>query len=181
MRVRAIFALAAAMFGAFLLAPAAAQGAGYPPTVCATLSVSTTNPLPGEEITVSGANFIPDAGVHLVLRPGDYDLKTVVADASGSFTAQVKLPNGVFGTHRIVATTGAPKSATCPSDPFVIIHIQKHGAAGSSAGPGGNGGGTAFTGVDVLLLVLAGAVLLGAGVALTRGGKRKHSGHPLID
>jgi hexosaminidase len=178
MRFRAVLALAAAVFGGLFLAPAGADAAGYPPTTCAMLSVSTTHPLPGEEITVSGTNFLPNANVRLELHSPSYVLKTVTTNGSGSFTTQVKLPNGVFGTHQLVAATGAP--STCPT-PTITLHIQKHGAAGSSAERGGSGGGTAFTGVDVLLIVLVAALLIGAGVALTRGGKRKRTGHPLID
>jgi hexosaminidase len=176
MRLRAIFALAATVFGALLLVPAAAHAAGYPPTECASLSVSTTHPLPGEEITVSGTNFLPNADVRLELHSKTYVLKTVTTDSSGSFSTQVKLPNGVVGTHQIVAASGAP--STCPT-PTVTLHIQKHGTEGSSAPPPGHG--TSFTGVDVLLIVIAAALLIGAGIALTRGGKRKHTGHPLVD
>jgi hypothetical protein len=136
MRLRAIFALAATVFGALLLVPAAAQAAGYPPTECASLSVSTTHPLPGEEITVSGTNFLPNADVRLELHSKTYVLKTVTTDSSGSFSTQVKLPNGVVGTHQIVAASGAP--STCPT-PTVTLHIQKHGTEGSSAPPPGHG------------------------------------------
>ena len=184
MRLRAIIAIATAVLGALLLAPAAraAQPAQYPPAACPLLSVSTTNPLVGAEITVSGVNFNPNASVRLELHSKIYVLKTVTTDNTGSFTTTVTLPDGVTGRHRIVAATGAPDVAGCPPNPFVTIRIQGHGVAGSSAGPGGPGG-TSFTGVDVLLIVLAAVVLLGVGYALNKtGGKRKQgSGHPLID
>jgi hypothetical protein len=183
MRLRAIVALFAAAV-ATLAAPAAAHAAvQYPPTLCASLSVSTTQPLPGEEITVSGVNFLPDASVRLELHSTTYHLKTVTSDGAGTFTTNVKLPDGVFGTHRIVATSGAPTGSTCPSEPFVVIHIQRLGTAGSSASTPGHHGGTSFTGVDVLLILIAAALLIGVGVALNRGGKRRHSGsgHPMID
>jgi hypothetical protein len=177
MRFRAVLALAAAVIGALFLAPVAAGAAGYPPTTCATLSVSTTHPLPGEQITVSGTNFLPNASVRLELHSKTYDLKTVTTDASGSFTTQVTLPSGVVGTHQIVAATGVP--STCPT-PTITLHIQKHGTEGSTAPPRGPGG-TSFTGVDVLLIILVAVALIGAGMALMRGGKRKHTGHPLVD
>jgi hypothetical protein len=180
MRLRATALLAVAAVSAFLAAPAAvaapvAHLANYPPTVCSTLSVSTTNPLPGATITVSGTNFTPDAGVRIELHTTIYVLKTVTADASGSFSTEVTLPAGVTGTHQIVAATGAIRGANCPGDPFVTIHIQTRGLEGSTAAnPGGNGHGTAFTGVDILLLVAVAALLVGAGYAFNRGGRRRH-------
>jgi hypothetical protein len=171
MRLRAVVALAVAVFGSMLLAPAA-NAAPYPPTVCASLSVSTTNPLPGQEITVSGINFVANASVRLELHTTIYVLKTVTADADGSFSTTVKLPDGVTGTHTIVAATGAPNASDCPANPVQIIHIQLGGGS-TSAGPGG--GGTSFTGVDILAMLVGASALIGVGVALNRSGKRRRS------
>jgi hypothetical protein len=171
MRLRAIVALAVCAFGSMLLAPAA-SAAPYPPTVCASLSVSTTNPLPGQEITVSGENFIAGASVRLELHTVIYVLKTVDADGAGSFTTTVKLPDGVTGSHTIVAATGAPSGGDCPTDPLQLIHIQTGGGS-TSAGPGG--GGTSFTGVDVLAMLIGAAALVGVGVALNRSGQRRRA------
>lgn len=174
MRFRAIVALSAVAVAA-LFAPAAANAAAlYPPTVCATISVSTTNPLPGESIVVSGVDFLANASVQLELQPPGSVLKTVTTDSSGSFSTSVKLPDGVTGRLRVVATSGAPHTAGCPNNPFVVLNIQKHGTEGSSASTGGHHG-TSFTGVDVLLVLLAAALLIAAGAALTMGGKRKHA------
>jgi hypothetical protein len=168
MKLRAMLALAAAIIGAALFAPAM-QAQAYPPTTCpGMLSVSTTHPLPGETITVTGANFTPGAQVHLVMHTTTYDLGTFTANAQGNFSAQVKLPDGVFGRHLVLAVSGAPHIRQCAGDP-----IQIHGPEGSSTGPGGHHGNS-NTGVDVLIIVLVAAGLLGAGVALTRGGKRRH-------
>jgi hypothetical protein len=169
MKLRAIIALAAAIIGAVFFMPAA-QAQAYPPTICPTLSVSTTHPLPGETITVSGVNFNANAQVHLVLHSKAYDLGTVSSDGQGSFSTPVKLPSGVLGRHVIVAVSGAPQIQDCPI--AVVVHIHQPG--GSNSGPGGHHGGNSFTGVDILLIVLAAAALLGAGVALNRGGKRRH-------
>lgn len=185
MRLRAIIALAAAGAVGMLFAAGTAQAAAqYPPTVCATLSVSTTHPLPGEAITVSGVNFEPNHAVHLVLRPPSYALGTVNSDAQGSFTTSVKLPDGVYGAHKIVATSGASNSASCPGDPTVTVHIQNPGGTTAGLGGGsGHHGGTSFTGFDGLLVVIAAAVLIVVGAALNRGGKRRHAAtrHALID
>ncbi len=178
MRIRATVALAAAAIAATLIAPAA-HAAAYPATVCPSLSVSTTHPLPGEQIAVSGSDFLPAASVRLELRSRVYVLRTVTTDGTGAFSTTVRLPDGVTGAHDIVAATGAPTSATCPGDPIVAIHIQKRGTEGSSVAPTGHG--TAFTGVDLVLILLAAAVLIGVGAVFTRGGKSKQRSHPLID
>lgn len=168
MKLRAMLALAAAIIGAALFAPAM-QAQAYPPTTCpGMLSVSTTHPLPGETITVTGANFTAGAQVHLVMHTTTYDLGTFTANAQGNFTAQVKLPDGVVGRHVVLAVSGAPHIRQCAGAP-----IQIHGPEGSSTGTGGHHGNS-NTGVDVLIIVLVAAGLLGAGVALTRGGKRRH-------
>ena len=175
MRLRAIVALAAAILAAVFFSPAAQSSASpraldYPPTTCpGSLSVSTTHPLPGETITVTGAGFTAGANVHLVMHTKVYDLGTFKADAQGSFTAQVTLPGGVVGRHVILAVSGAANIQDCPGVP---IHIQTPG--GTSTGTGGHHGGNSFTGVDILLILLAAAALLAAGVALNRGGKRRH-------
>jgi hypothetical protein len=78
------------------------------------------------------------------------------------------MPDGVFGRHLIIAVSGAPHIKQCEGDP-----VQIHGPEGSSTGPGGHHGNS-NTGVDVLIIVLIAAGLLGAGVALTRSGKRRH-------
>lgn len=169
MKLRAMVALAAAMIGAVFLSPAAhaAPAPGYPPHGCpGQLSVSTTHPLPGETITVTGTNFRADARVHLVMHTTTYDLGTFTANAQGHFTAEVRLPRGVAGNHVILATSGAAHIRQCAGQP-----IQIHRPGGVNAQPPGHG--TSFTGIDILIILLVAAGLLGAGVALTRSGKRR--------
>ena len=171
MKLRAIVALAAAVVGAVFFTPVA-QAQAYPPTICPTLSVSTTHPLPGETITVSGINFDAHAQVHLVMHTKVYDLGTVTTDANGSFSTSVKMPNGVYGRHVLIAVSGAAHIQGCPGRPIVVVHPHRPG--GTNSGTGGHHGGNAFTGVDLLVILLVAAGLLGAGIALTRGGKRRH-------
>lgn len=169
MKLRAITALAVAVVGMLFFTPVATAGA-YPPAICPSLAVSTTHPLPGETITVSGVNFTPHASVHLVLKTTTYDLATVTADGDGSFSTPVKLPAGVIGTHTIVAVSGADTSVC--GRPHVVIHIQPTAPSSPTGKPPG---GTSFTGVDLLMILLAAAVLLGAGVAFNRSGKNRHA------
>lgn len=167
----------ALLFG--LSAPAGAtpaQPLAYPPTVCATLAVSTTTPAENEPITVSGVNFSPNTTLTLELDNSAHKLGTVRTDAQGSFTTTVTMPPGVTGSHLIIAVGGTTKN--CPVDPSVRIDIQAAGrqgggAAGGGSGSGGSHGGTAFTGVDILLLLVIAAGLVGAGVALVRSGRRR--------
>jgi hypothetical protein len=176
MRLRAIVALAVAVVAAAFISPAAPSSASpgapaYPPTTCpGALSVSTTHPLVGETITVSGTNFNAHTGVHLVLDSKAHSLGTFNTDAQGSFTAQVQLPSGVLGTHVILAVSGAVNVDQCPGVP---IHI--HAPQATSTGPGGPP--TSFTGTDILLILLAAAVLLAAGIIFNRSGKRRHAEH----
>src|SRR4051794_12501960 len=109
MKLRAILALIVAMTGLALAGPAAGAAAApvaYPPTICPTLSVSTTTPLVGEQITVSGINFNPNAHIRIELHTTVYVLANVVSDAAGGFTTKVRLPAGVTGNHLIIAVGG---------------------------------------------------------------------------
>jgi hypothetical protein len=174
MRLRAISALAAAIFGAVFILPAATQAGAaalsYPPSPCpGSIAVSTTHPLPGETITVTGSGFVAGSSVHLTLHTKVYDLGTFTANAQGSFTAHVQLPAGVYGKHLVIAATGP--AAKCPGDP---VQIQSPG--GESTGPGGPPG-TSFTGTDLAMILIAAAVLIGAGVAFSMSGKRRKAGH----
>jgi hypothetical protein len=72
----------------------------------------------------------------------------------------------VVGDHLLQAN---PHTAPCPAS--AMLHIQAAGTSGQS----GQHGGTSFTGVDVLLLLLAAAVLIAIGVVVNRGGKRRNS------
>jgi hypothetical protein len=143
-----------------LFAPGASA---YPPTVCATLSVSTTTPPVGGTITVSGTGFTAHAVVKLELHSKVYDLGSATVQADGTFSVSVKLPDGVTGHHLIVAVGGGPR---CPVDP-VGIDIR------SSLGTGGT---TASTGTNVALLLLAAAVLVLLGVVVNdrASSRRRH-------
>jgi hypothetical protein len=155
-----------------LLAAPAASAVAYPPTTCPTLSVSTTTPLAGGTVTVSGSNFAANAHVTLELHTTVYVLAHVTASAAGAFTATVTLPAGVVGSHQIVATGGGSVPG-CPAEPSQVLNIQASGTGAGSGGGGGAGGGTAFTGVDILLLVAVAAALVGVGFAVNSSGKRR--------
>jgi hypothetical protein len=130
--------------------------------------------LPGGTVTVTGKNFDANATVKLTLHSKTYLLATVTTSATGTFSVDVKMPAGVFGHHLIIATGGNADPATgCPKDPVQIVQIQTGPTSAGSSSSGGTGGGTAFTGLDVLALLIAAAALIGVGLVLNRrGGKR---------
>jgi hypothetical protein len=174
MKIRATLALVLALAGLVLVGPVApAQASGlqaYPPTICPTISVSTTKPAVGETITVTGQNFDPNKSVTVVMNTKTYVLATARTAADGSFSARAKLPAGVSGSHAI-SVKGA--QSDCPADPVQILI----GGTVSSPASGPNGGPPAFTGVDILGLLLAAAALVGLGVLLNRrrGANSRHS------
>lgn len=176
MKVRAVLALAAALGWLALLAPAG-TAAAYPPTTCPTIAVSTTAPAVGETITVSGSNFDADATVTIQLHTTTYDLGTARTDASGAFSAKVTLPAGVTG-HHLIEVQGA--QSACPADPVQVDIQGTGGPASASVANGTPGTGTAFTGVDILGLLVAAAALIGLGVLLNRRSSGRRSKHTSV-
>lgn len=173
MKLRAMVAIGLAGISLAFVVPAS-SAAAYPVTTCSTIAVSTTNPLPGESITVTGSNFTANAEIRLELRTQTFVLGTVTSSATGAFSKDVTLPDGVTGLHTIVAIGGSPSVPGCPANPSVAIEIQAAaGGAVNPPGTGGGGGGTAFTGVNVLIMLLAAAALIGAGVTFNRRGRRR--------
>jgi hypothetical protein len=154
----------------------------YPPSICSTLAVSSTNPNLGESITVTGENFEPNGSITLVLTPrksassfvagSSITLKTVTSDASGAFSTTVTMPSSTAnaGHYVLTATTGATRSSTCPADPVIALSL---GLNGTTTGSGTtSGGGTAFTGLDVLGLGIVAALLVGVGALFVYRGRR---------
>ncbi len=168
MKIRAILALVFASVGLMVaVAPAATAAGPYPPATCNNLSVSTTTPLEGASITITGKNFAPNASIRLELHTAVSVLATVTSDRNGAFSTRVTLPAGVTGTHQIIPVGGLV--AGCPAKPVEITIQGNGGTNGNGTGTGGSG--TAFTGVDIALLLAIAAGLLGIGVLLNRRSK----------
>lgn len=168
----AVAALIAAALVGFLV-PSSASADPYNPGTCGSLAVSATVVNPGEPLTVTGSGFAPGAIVHLTLYPkvtGPSGPTTkygpVTADASGNFTLSIVMPVGAIGNQILVSDN---VGAGCPADP---VQFRVLGAGGSTS-PGT--GPPAHTGVDIALMVGIGAVLLGAGVLFTQGGRRRRA------
>lgn len=156
---------AAPVSGPGLVAAAgAATCPSYPFGPGPTLSISTTDPFPGETVTIRGANFDKNAHVSIVASPPGTTMASASTGSTGAFTARVTIPTSANGTATISVVGAAP--AACPPN-TMVIHIQ------TTVVP--HGGGTlASTGVDILVGLLVALGLLCAGLFLTRTGRRRH-------
>lgn len=181
MRLRSIVVvpLLAAVTGLLFVVGPAGSALGYPPTACPTLAVSTTHPLAGQPITVTGSGFAPHATIRLELRPPTgRQVGTVHSDTQGNFATTITLPSGP-GRHDLVAVGGSQAGTSCPVDPSQVLQAQVDPSqlqqVQANASPSGarQHGGTAFTGLDIAGLVLAALALLGGGVLLSRTGRRR--------
>jgi hypothetical protein len=182
MKLRVALALAAALAGVALVAPtspatAAPTDPAYPPHTCPTLSVSTTHPAVGEQITVTGQRFDANERVTLVLTKPTHKLGTATTDADGTFSTTVRMPAGVTG-HKTITARGA--QSVCPADPVQILIENRSADNGGPGGSGGSGGTPAMTGMDIGGLLIAAAALIGLGLLLNRrrtGARRRRRSH----
>jgi len=179
MKLRALLGVLAVLVGGAFAASAAPAGAApvaYPPSVCSTLSLDTTHPALGEKVTVTGSHFEPNGSIALVLVPesggSTVPAGQVTANATGAFTTSVAMPAETVnqGTYSLTATNGFTRSGVCTADPSVSLLLGDGGAAGASSA---SGSGTAFTGVDIALLLGIGAALVAGGGALVLRGRRR--------
>jgi len=156
---------AAASASGLTSAAGACNDSAYPPSPHATIMASTTTPSVGETIEASGTAYCPDEDVRITLA-GKY-VTTTHTDLAGDFDPPVTVHQ--TGKLRLcgIGASGLPNDRDC-----LILTVKAH-----NTGPGDHhpGGGTSFTGTDILLIVLAAAVLLGAGVALLMAGRRKRA------
>lgn len=177
-----------AVLGAAFLAAGPAQAApgdssgGYPQQVCPTVTVSTTTVDVGGSVGVGGLNFLADKPLTLVLKPladaslkDVRDLKKTRTGSDGSFSTTVTLPKGATGTYLITARgeavpTRLANGTVCPADPGARITI---GGTDENRNPDSNPPDTAFTGFNMLWLLLLAAALIAVGIYATRRGSRK--------
>lgn len=150
----------------------AAPGNAAPYVKAPTLSVSTTSPCEGESLTVTGTDFVPGSTVQLTLQSTPTSLGSVVVNANGGFTATVKLPAGVTGTHEIVAA--GPPTPRNPNRATATITIRLCPVS-AAAPPPSRPGPAAFTGADIAGLIALVVVLMGAGGAFVYIGRRRKS------
>jgi hypothetical protein len=151
----------------------AASSSAAPYTPAPAVSVSTSAPVAGGGLTVSGSGFGADDTVNLVLHTKAYSLGSATTDAAGAFSKTVQLPAGVTGSHTIVITD--PTTGQTSSMAITIESSSSSGgASGGASGGSSGGGGLSNTGVAVLGIGgLGAALLLGGGVMLLAGRRRK--------
>lgn len=155
---------------------ACASVSAYPPTSGPTLMVSTTTPYQGQRIEVGGADYCPDEDVTLTL--GGTTVATVHTSAHGSFDTTITITADP-GTYQLTGTGADGDSAsvtlTVRSASGVAPVSTQANPSGAAAGSSSGGGGLAFTGLDVIALVAIALLLVGAGIYLTRAGRRRHA------
>lgn len=164
--------LATAALAVAILTIAAPGSTAAPYVKAPTLSVSTTSPCEGESLTVTGTDFVPGSTLQLTLQSSPTSLGSVVVNANGGFTATVKLPAGVTGTHEIVAA--GPPTPRNPNRATATITIRLCPVS-AAAPPPSRPGPAAFTGADIAGLIALVVVLLGAGGAFVYIGRRRKS------
>ncbi|MDP9118300.1 MAG: hypothetical protein M3O28_13765 [Actinomycetota bacterium] len=164
--------LALGVFFAMLtvLGISAPSASAYAVKGCPTISLSSTAPVAGTSITVSGANFASNVSITIVLEAspdthGHLTVKTLTTSSTGTFSFLFVVPDEV-GQHILVATDVA-LTAPCPADPFASIDIRAASSGGSGTG------GLASTGTDIAGGVAVALALLLIGSLLTFSGQRK--------
>jgi hypothetical protein len=175
--IKRVTAVLVALLGMLLASTALASSSGAAPyTPPPTLAVSSANGC--SPIAVAGAGFAANELVDLTLDAGGTALKTVRADADGSFSTSVSLAAGTTGAHTIVATgaTGDTASARITvATNCSGVGGQGTGGNGGTGGTGSGTGGVAVTGVQVAAISGAGLVLLVAGAMLLISGRRRRA------
>jgi hypothetical protein len=129
-------------------------------TAPAGTSVASTSVAAGEQQTVSIGGFQPNEMVHGVLHSTPVDLGTVQADAEGVATFTFTVPAGFETGIHSVTMTGVTSGITGEAT-FTV-----------TAAPTG---GLAYTGTDVLPLLVVGGGLLAAGAGAVTVAARRRS------
>jgi LPXTG-motif cell wall-anchored protein len=146
----------------------------YPTTVPASngpltpAAGSSDKVVAGKTMTVSGTGYMPGSTVTVLIYSAPQILSTVVADASGNFTATVTVPAGLApGQHTLVAsgydTNGDVRYTT------MAVTVSAGGAATVSAPKLAN------TGADVTVPALGGIATLGLGAGLIVLSRRRRT------
>lgn len=164
-KVLAAGALAAAAMVA-LPSVASAQTYVYPDGT----EISDYTPQAGDVVTVMFNGFGPYTMVVIRLHSDPVDLGTFTADGNGVVRVTVNLPEGVTGSHHIVATgTDALNNAVTASMPVTIS------AADVSPNTGSNTPGSFLprTGSNTTMIVTLGGLALVVGGAATFAGRRR--------
>lgn len=154
-------------------APACPHPSAYPPSPNATVEVTTTSPVVGERIKISGVNYCPTESVNITLRGAH--VATAHTNSSGSFDPEITV-TGPVGSAQVcgIGASGLARDRDC-----VTLHIRESSGQGATSTPvaGSGGGGPAFTGTDIALLIALGVLLLAGGIAFATAGRSRVAAH----
>ncbi len=116
----ALFIVVVLLLGALLALPATAlgQGTGTPgtpgattvPTTAASLTMSVSSGLPGDQVTASGSGFKASENVDVTVNGTSVGTAPVSSD--GTFSLSFKVPNQAPGQYAVVAKQASGASAT---------------------------------------------------------------------
>jgi hypothetical protein len=186
-------AVAAAALAVVVVGPALPASAAPAPAACAStgapypvgvrqaqIQVSTTVPTRGVKFEVSGTHYLPNEKVKLYIGgsvtaceptslAGAIYVGSAETNGSGAFDPGVYVPDSLSG-NQIVTGIGA----SLKKYDFDTQAITIGGATPTSASTS-PGSTPAQTGEDIAMMLAAGAVLVGAGVVFTRGGRRRRA------
>jgi hypothetical protein len=154
--------------GGLQLLAGACNGNAYPPSPHAMIMSSTTTPALNETIEASGSAYCPNEDVRLTLA-GTF-VGTTHTDGTGAFDPPVK----VTKTGKLLLC-GIGASGLANDRDCLTLTVKSLGTGGTHQHKPSGGGGTSFTGVDILLLALLAAALLAGGSALAVAGRRKRA------
>ncbi|CAD6011226.1 family 43 glycosylhydrolase [Agreia sp. COWG] len=131
----------------------------------AVISVSSPSVVAGDSVTVTGRGFASGESVALTLFSDPVSLGRATTDATGAFSATVRIPLATpTGSHTVRA---AGEAASADAALTVLARASVAGVDELDAAPGsGSGGplamtgsGALFTGLGALALLLAGALV----------------------
>jgi len=117
-----------------------------------------------DRLHCTATGFKPDEQVEIAVHSPATVIATVPAGSHGVVTYDYTVPNDLAAGDHALSFTGKV-STTVAIYPFVVV--VGHGTSGTGGG-GGSHGGLAFTGTNLLALVLVALGLIGMGVALHR-------------
>lgn len=134
----------------------------YPPSPNATVQSSSTHPTVGQHIEASGIHYCPDEDVTITI--GGAFVGTGHTDSTGKFDPDVIVP-GPAGSKQLC---GIGASGLATDQDCLTLDVQA-----PPTGTKGNGGGVAFTGVEIGSLIAVAVALIIGGVVFARAGARR--------
>lgn len=144
----------------------------YPPGPNATVQSSATNVHSGETIKVSGIRYCPDVDVTITIH--GRLVATGHTNSAGSFGPDAAVVPAEQTTAQLCGTgaSGLAGDRDC-----LTLHFRGVAGVAAARAPGANaganGGGTAFTGVEIAALIAVAAALLSVGIAFSTAGRRR--------